>query len=144
MSDLKQAAVAAGIDNFRQTYLARGGDPTAFALPREFDVLLRNAPDAFAGYGLMRASVMRDGADGGLDLKTKELIFTALDVALGATDGAKRHAENAVRLGLTLPQLAEVLVQCLMAAGIATWNRSGCAVMEHAEAVAAALKAEKR
>lgn len=140
MSDVRKAAVEAGIDNFRQTFLARGGRPEDFKLPKEFEVLLRHAPGAFAGYGLMRATVMRDGAEGGLDLRTKELVFTALDVAVGATDGAKRHAENAVRLGITLPQLAEVLVQCVMAVGITTWNRSGCAVMEHAEAVAAEMK----
>ena len=67
-----------------------------------------------------------------------------LDVALGATDGAKRHAANAIGLGLTLPQLAEALVQCVMAAGITTWNRSGCAVMEHAVEAAAALDARRR
>jgi hypothetical protein len=67
MDDLKQAAIDAGIGNFRQTYLARGGDPAAFALPREFEVLLRHAPDAFAGYGMLRAGVMRD-TDQGLSL----------------------------------------------------------------------------
>ncbi len=141
MSDLKQAAIDAGIENFGQTYLARGGAPESFALPREFEVLLRHAPDAFAGYGMLRAHVMRDTTQGGaLDLKTKELLFTVLDVALGATDGAKRHAANAIGLGLTLPQLAEALVQCVMAAGITTWNRSGCAVMEHAVEAAATLR----
>lgn len=141
MSDPKQAAIDAGIDNFRQTYLARGGDPAAFTLPREFEVLLKHAPDAFAGYGMLRAAIMRDSAQGGaLDLKTKELLFTVLDVALGATDGARRHAANAIGLGLTLPQLAEALVQCIMAAGITSWNRSGCAVMEHAAEAADALE----
>jgi alkylhydroperoxidase/carboxymuconolactone decarboxylase family protein YurZ len=145
MDDLKQAAIDAGIGNFRQTYLARGGNPAAFALPREFEVLLRHAPDAFAGYGMLRAGVMRDTDHGGaLDLRTKELLFTVLDVALGATDGAKRHAANAIGLGLTVPQLAEALVQCVMAAGITTWNRSGCAVMEHAVEAAAALDAQRR
>jgi hypothetical protein len=31
-----------------------------------------------------------------------------------------------------------------MAAGITTWNRSGCAVMEHAVEAAAALDAQRR
>ncbi len=136
MTDLTTAAIAAGIENFRSTHLARGGTSDAFALPSSFAILLQHAPAAFAGYGLMRASIMRDRPEGALDLKTKELIFTLLDVVLGAKDGAKAHAGNAVRLGLTLPELAEGLVQCLMAGGVTTWNLVGREVMEHAHAVA--------
>jgi hypothetical protein len=44
----------------------------------------------------------------------KELAFALLDVLVGQNRGAKAHAANAIRLGLTLPELAEGLVQCLM------------------------------
>jgi alkylhydroperoxidase/carboxymuconolactone decarboxylase family protein YurZ len=126
---LTEAAVAAGIANFEATH---------GAVPDSFQGLLRHAPGAFAGYGLMRASLMRDRGDGGaLDLKTKELIFALLDVLAGQTRGAKAHAANAVRLGLTLPELAEGLVQCLMVGGVTVWNLSGAEVLAHAEAVAA-------
>jgi alkylhydroperoxidase/carboxymuconolactone decarboxylase family protein YurZ len=127
--DLTEAATAAGIASFEATH---GG------VPGTFQPLLRHAPAAFAGYGLIRASLMRDrDAGGALDLKTKELVFTLLDVLVGQTRGAKAHAANAVRLGLTLPELAEGLVQCIMVGGITTWNISGAEVMAHAEAVAA-------
>jgi alkylhydroperoxidase/carboxymuconolactone decarboxylase family protein YurZ len=127
--DLTEAAVAAGIASFEATH---GG------VPASFQPLLRHAPGAFAGYGLMRASLMRDrDAGGALDLKTKELVFTLLDTLVGQTRGAKAHAANAIRLGLTLPELAEGLVQCVMVGGITVWNLTGAEVMAHAEAVAA-------
>lgn len=113
-------AIAAGIANFEST---RGSVPDSFKL------LLEHAPAAFAGYGLIRAELMKDGA---LDLRTKELIFALLDTVIGATDGAKVHAANAVRLGLTIEQLAEGLVQCVLAAGITTWNMTGQSVLRHA------------
>lgn len=127
--DLTAAATAAGIASFEATH---GG------VPATFQPLLRHAPGAFAGYGLIRASLMRaPEAGGALDLKTKELIFALLDVLVGQTRGAKAHAANAVRLGLTLPELAEGLVQCIMVGGITVWNISGAEVMAHCEEVAA-------
>ena len=74
---LIEEAIRMGVANFEST---RGAVPDSFAL------LLAHAPDAFAGYGLIRSSLMKDGA---LDLKTKELIFTLLDTVIGATEGAK-------------------------------------------------------
>ena len=76
---------------------------------------------------------------GALDIKTKELILVLLDVLVGAVDGAKVHAGNALRQGLTLPELAEGLVQCILVGGITTWNRAGRQVMEHAAALAEAM-----
>ena len=127
--ELMEAAVARGIANF---------EATTGRLPDTFALLLRHAPGAFAGYGLLREAVMRGPEQGGaLPMKTKELIFVLLDVLVGAVDGAKVHAANALRQGLTLPELAEGLVQCILVGGITTWNRAGRAVMEHAAALAA-------
>ncbi len=113
-------AVAVAIANFERT---RGSVPDGFKL------LLEHAPAAFAGYGLIRSSIMKEGA---LDLKTKELIFTLLDTVIGATDGAKVHAANAIRLGLSVEALTEGLIQCILAAGVTTWNMTGKATLEHA------------
>ena len=129
MTDITALAVAAGEKSF---------EATTGAVPEAFRTLIRHAPAAFAGYGLMRAALMRDRPEGALDLKTKDLIFSLLDVLVGQTRGAKVHSGNAIRLGLTLPELAEGLVQCLMVGGITTWNVSGREVMEHAEALVAA------
>jgi alkylhydroperoxidase/carboxymuconolactone decarboxylase family protein YurZ len=126
--DLLDAAVARGIANF---------EATAGQVPEGFRLLLRHAPGAFAGYGLLREAAMRSPEKGGaLDLRTKELILALLDVLVGSADGAKVHAANAMRQGLTLPELAEGLVQCILVGGITTWNNAGRAVMEHAAAIA--------
>lgn len=122
---LIEEATELGIANFSAT---RGG-----SVPPSFQLLLEHAPGAFAGYSLMRSSIMKDG--GALDMKTKELIFALIDVALGITEGAKIHAANAVRLGLPIEALSEGLVQVIMAAGITTWNTTGRPTLEHAIAV---------
>lgn len=127
--DIEAEAVRAGIANFEAT---RG------SVPDNFRLLLEHAPATFAGYALMRSSVMREGA---LSLQTKELVFALIDTVLGVKDGAKVHAANAVRLGLTIEQLSEGLAQCVMAAGITTWNMTGKDVLLHAIAT---LEEEKR
>ena len=54
--DITKAALEAGIASFEATH---GG------VPDSFQPLIRHAPGAFAGYGLMRASLMRGQAEGG-------------------------------------------------------------------------------
>jgi alkylhydroperoxidase/carboxymuconolactone decarboxylase family protein YurZ len=101
-------------------------------LPDNFSLLAEHAPGAFAGYGLIRDAIMRDrDAGGALDLKTKELVFALLDTLIGQKTGARNHAAAAIKLGLTLPELAEGLVQVIMAGGITTWNETGADVMRH-------------
>ena len=123
MADITEEAIQQGVDSFMATF---------GRLPPNFALMAEHAPGAFAGYGLMRSHVMRDREDGGaLDLKTKELIFALLDALAGQTTGAKNHAAAAMRLGLTLPELAEGLVQVMMVGGITTWNLTGAEVMRH-------------
>jgi alkylhydroperoxidase/carboxymuconolactone decarboxylase family protein YurZ len=127
---LVEAAVAAG----RESFLATSG-----RISPNFTLMAEHAPATFAGYGLMRAAVMRErDAGGALDLRTKELVFVLLDVLVLNEAGAIAHVENAMRLGLTVPELAEGLTQVLMVGGITTWNRAGAAVMRRAVEIAAA------
>lgn len=120
--------VADGVEAGNASFLASFG-----RVPDNLRLLAEHAPGAFAGYGLMRDAVMRDGpaAGGALDLRTKELVFCLLDCLVGQTEAAKRHAEAAMAHGLTLPELAEGLVQVLMVGGITTWNRSGAEILRH-------------
>ncbi len=128
MDDLTTAAIQKGYDSFEATF---------GQVPPNFRLLAEHAPGAFAGYSLLRDYVMRAPAQGGaLELKTKELIFALLDALVGQTTGAKRHAAAAMRLGLTLPELAEGLTQVIMVGGITTWNVSGAEVMRHCTAPA--------
>lgn len=131
--DLTERAKAAGIASFEATF---------GAVPENLRLLCEHAPGAFAGYGLIRASIMRDrDAGGALDLKTKELIFALLDTLLGQKEGAIKHASAAVDAGLTLPELAEGLVQVVMAGGMPTWNETGADVMRHCAGIVAARDA---
>lgn len=126
---LVTGAVAAG----KESFLATSG-----RLSPSIALLAEAAPATFGGYGLMRAGVMRDTAEGAaLDLRTKELVFVLLDVLVLNEAGAIAHVENAMRLGLTVPELAEGLTQVLMVGGITTWNRAGAAVMRRAMEIAA-------
>lgn len=121
MTDLTKAAVEKGVSSFMET---------SGRVPPSLDLLLQHAPGAFAGYGLMRGSVMRSPEQGGaLDMKTKELIFALLDTLAGQKQGAITHAKLALKNGLTIPQLAEGLVQVLMVGGISTWNGVGADVL---------------
>lgn len=123
---IRDAAVQVGIDSLTSTF---------GRVPESLQLLAEHAPGAFAGYGLMRDFAMRDRNRGGaLDLKTKELILALLDALAGQTVGATKHAEAAMRLGLTLPELAEGLVLVLMVGGITTWNRCGAEVLRHCAA----------
>jgi alkylhydroperoxidase/carboxymuconolactone decarboxylase family protein YurZ len=128
MSTLVEAATQAGIENFTAT---------SGRVPDSFQLLMKHAPATFAGYGLLRSALMRDrDAGGALDLRTKEFIFVLLDVLRGDLKGALAHAGNAMKLGLTLPELAEGLTQVIMVGGINTWNMTGQEVMRACEAMA--------
>ena len=122
MSELTDEAVQKGLASFMATF---------GRVPENFGLLAQHAPGAFAGYGLMRDYVMQDQPAGALALKTKELIFALLDTLAGQTRGAKNHAAAAMRLGLTLPELSEGLVQVIMVGGITTWNATGAEVLRH-------------
>lgn len=121
--DTVEAALRLGLDSFERSF---------GRVPDSMRLLAEHAPGAFAGYGLMRDFAMREPDRGGaLDLKIKELVFVLLDVLVGQTEAAKRHAEAAMRHGLTVPELAEGLAQVLMVGGVTTWNRSGAEVLRH-------------
>ena len=129
---ITKSAIEAGVASF---------EATSGRVPENFQLMAQHAPGAFAGYGLMRASIMRDrDAGGALDIKTKELIFALLDTLIGQKTGARNHAANAIRAGLTLPELTEGLVQVMMAGGVTTWNETGADVLRHCIEVAAQAK----
>jgi alkylhydroperoxidase/carboxymuconolactone decarboxylase family protein YurZ len=124
VKDLIDQAALLGTANFTAT---------SGRVPERFKLLRDAAPATFAGYALMRAAVMREKSEGGaLDLKTKEFLFVLLDTLAGNRDGAIAHLERAVRLGLTVEELAEGLTQVIMVGGITTWTLAGADVLSRA------------
>lgn len=121
MTDITKEAVEKGIASFMAT---------TGHVPPPYGVMIEHAPQAFAGYGLIRDFVMRSPAEGGaLDIKTKELIFALLDTLAGQKEGAIAHAKLAVKNGLTLAELTEGLIQVVIVGGILTWNTIGAEVV---------------
>lgn len=106
-------------------------------LPGPIESLERHAPQALAGYMRTRDFIYRDVDEGGLDLKTKELIYVVLDTATGNLPGAKNHLGAAIKAGLTVPELAQALIQVMTVCGITTWGQTGYHVLDHAETLSA-------
>lgn len=101
-------------------------------LPEPIRCLDEHAPEAVAGYMRTRDFIYAGPDTGGLDLKTKELIYVVLDTATGNLAGAKNHLGAAMRAGLTVRELAQALVQVMTVCGITTWGQTGYKVLDHA------------
>jgi hypothetical protein len=72
-----------------------------------------------------------------LDLKTKELIYVVLDTATGNLTGANNHLRAAVDQGLTVPELAEAMIQVMNVCGITTFGQTGYKVLDEAKRLTA-------
>jgi AhpD family alkylhydroperoxidase len=88
--------------------------------------LRANIPDTMKGFGDLSRNAMADGA---LDMKTKELIATALSVAAQCDPCIGYHTQSLVKLGATRQELDETL-------GIAIYMGGGPSLMYAASAVA--------
>jgi hypothetical protein len=75
-----------------------------------------------------------------LDLKTKELIYVVLDTATGNLTGANNHLRAAVDQGLTVPELAEAMIQVMNVCGITTFGQTGYKVLDEAKRLTAKAK----
>ena len=93
------------------------------------------APEALIGYTRTRKYLMRRPPESALDLRTKELVYVLLDVVTGNLPGAKNHLHAAMREGLTVPQLAEALMQTMAVCGITTWGQTGWRLCDYAASI---------
>lgn len=101
-------------------------------LPEPIRAMMEHAPDAFVGYLRFREAVYRDQAAGGhLPLKTREMIYTLLDIVTGNLDGAKNHGHAAFVAGMTSGELAEGCMQVMHVCGVTTWGKTGYKVVDY-------------
>ena len=100
-------------------------------LPEPIRAMMQHAPDAFTGYLRFREGVYRDRPDTGLDLKTKELLYTLLDIVTGNLDGAINHGEAAHRAGMSSGELADGCMIVMHVCGVTTWGKTGYKVVDH-------------
>lgn len=93
------------------------------------------APGYFDGYVKMREYIYGP-PEGGLDIKTVELIYVLLDIATDNLPGAENHMRAAMRAGLTTTELVHGCMQVIHVMGIGTWGKTGhklCAIAEQIE-----------
>jgi alkylhydroperoxidase/carboxymuconolactone decarboxylase family protein YurZ len=105
-------------------------------LPEPIRAMMDHAPEVFAGFLKFREAIYRPPSEGGyLDMKTKELLYVALDIAACNLDGAKNHAHAAVESGLTSQELAEACMQVFHVFGVTTWATTGYKVVDYVAAL---------
>ncbi|RYF44800.1 MAG: carboxymuconolactone decarboxylase family protein, partial [Comamonadaceae bacterium] len=80
-------------------------------MPEPIRAMAEYAPEALVAYQHFKDYLYKPRGEGALDLKTKELIYVVLDTATGNLPGANNHLRAAVDQGLTVPELAEALIQ---------------------------------
>jgi alkylhydroperoxidase/carboxymuconolactone decarboxylase family protein YurZ len=101
-------------------------------LPEPIRAMMEYLPDHFVGYLRFREAVYRGPEQGGhLDLKTKELLYTVLDIVTGNLEGAKNHGHAAFRAGMTSLELAEACMQIMHVCGVTTWGKTGYKVVDY-------------
>lgn len=115
-------AIAKGREHFMETL----GN-----VPEPIRAMMDYLPEHFEGYLKFREAIYRQGeGPGHLDLKTKELIYTLLDIATHNLDGAKNHGRAAYEAGMTSAELAEGCMQVMHVCGVTTWGKTGYKVVD--------------
>jgi alkylhydroperoxidase/carboxymuconolactone decarboxylase family protein YurZ len=122
-SEAATAAAARGKEHFMETL----GN-----IPEPIRAMMQYLPEHFAGYLDFREAVYRTPDKGGhLDLKTKELLYTLLDIVTGNLDGAKNHGKAGFEAGMTSGELAEGCMQVMHVCGVTTWGKTGYKVVDY-------------
>jgi alkylhydroperoxidase/carboxymuconolactone decarboxylase family protein YurZ len=101
------------------------------SVPEEYELLGKYNPEALRGFITIRESTTREAPKGALDMKTKELIITAIEIAVGKP--AILHARRAVEQGATVQEVAEVVSINLWHRGMSSYVLSGRYALKAAE-----------
>jgi len=99
-------------------------------LPEPIRAMAEYAPEALVAYQQFKDYLYKPEGEAALDLKTKELIYVVLDTATGNLAGANNHLRAAVDQGLTVPELAEAMIQVMNVCGITTFGQTGYKVLD--------------
>lgn len=101
-------------------------------LPDPIRAMMEHVPEVFAGYLKMREGIYRTPAEGAaLDIKTKEMLYTLLDIVTGNLDGAKNHGDAAFKAGMSSRELAEGCMVVMHVCGVTPWGMTGWKVVDH-------------
>ena len=132
MPRLKETTMAsktlrADVERAKAHYVAVLG-----VIPEPIRAMADYAPEALVAYQQFKDYLYKPPGEAALDLKTKELLYVALDTATGNLAGANNHLRAAVNAGLTVAELAEAMIQVMNVCGITTWGQTGYKVMDEA------------
>ena len=98
------------------------------------------APAVLDGYMKMRSSIVRyDPPMATPKGKVELLSFAIADVLIGNTWGAQMHARQAVKDGVTVPEVVEMVALVMIEVGVPTYKTGGLDSIEAAEDEAAKL-----
>lgn len=109
-------------------------------LPEPIRAMAEYAPQALVAYQHFKDYLYQPEGQAALDLKTKELIYVVLDTATGNLSGANNHLRAAVDQGLTVPELAEAMIQVMNVCGITTFGQTGYKVLDEAKRLTTKVK----
>ncbi len=114
-------------------YMQRAYKVVSDLVMRDFQMLARYCPDMLARWMDFRRTVYPEEWTGALSFKDKELIATAIEVALRKTNPPPEgHVKRAVEAGATVQELAETLSICILLAGMVTYREAGRFVLQTA------------
>lgn len=96
------------------------------AIAEDLGMLGDNVPEAVERWLAFRRAVFAAGERSALSSRMKELIVTAIEVALCKTTPPPAfHAKKAVEAGATVQEVAQAIAAAIMLAGMVTYRESG-------------------
>lgn len=100
-----------------------------------FEVLDKYDEKLVNALASLRSSLLpgKTDSEGLLSTKVKELIITAVEVALGRGEKGKSHARKAIRAGATPREVFEAVTLCIYLVGMTTWVDGGMDAVRAAE-----------
>src|SRR5262245_19327962 len=102
-------------------------------MPDFWALLGEHAPFALDGYLTMRRGVFGLAEDGGTSQIPKrylEMMVIALNIAQNNQWGLKEHTRAAIEAGATKDELIQLVVLCIMSAGMVSYRKAGYLVIE--------------
>ncbi len=96
------------------------------AIAEDLGMLADSTPEAVERWLAFRQAVFAAGERSALSPRMKELIVTAIEVALCKTNPPPTfHAKKAVEAGATVQEVAQAIAAAIMLAGMVTYRESG-------------------
>ena len=123
---MKKTDIEASVERGKAHFMETLGN-----IPEPIRAMMQFVPDHFSSYLQFRETVYQsDPAEGHIDLKTKEMLYTLLDIVTGNLEGAKNHGRAAFEAGMTSRELAEGCMQVMHVCGVTTWGKTGYKVVD--------------